>query len=137
MPSLPLLLGGFISGDHDRAMAVGSAVHYVVIGTVVNGAVYALVFSLIGAGMIGAALLGVVHGALIGVGLGHLKRVHPRVVDGSAVEGGGMVFGDRGEIVFTDPGVFGVGWGDMTPVVLVGAYVIYSVTFALTYSLAL
>jgi hypothetical protein len=136
MPSVPLLLGGFISGDHDLAMTVGSALHYVVIGTVVNGAIYALVFSLIGAGLIGAALIGMVHGVLIGVGLGWLRQVHPRVVDGSEVKGGALGFDDGGEIAFSDPGLFGVGWGDKTPVVVMGACGIYSVTFALVYSLA-
>lgn len=136
MPSMPLLLGAFVSGDQDLAMAVGSAVHYGVIGTLLNGALYALVFSVVGADLIVAAILGMVHGALVGVGLGWLKQVHPRVVDGSAVKGGAVVSGDRGEVVFSDPGMFGVGWGDMTPMVVVGAYVIYSVIFAIVYSLA-
>lgn len=136
MPSMPLLLGAFVSGDQDLAMAVGSAVHYVVIGTIFNGVLYALVFSVVGTDLIVAALLGMVHGALIGVGLGWLKRIHPRVVDGSAMKGGAVVSGDRGEVVFSDPGMFGVAWGEMTPVVVVGAYVIYSVTFATVYSLA-
>lgn len=136
MPSIPLLLGAFVSGDQDLAMAVGSAVHYVIIGTIVNGVLYALVFSVVGADLIVAALIGMVHGALIGVGLGWLKYIHPRVVDGSAVNAGGVASGDRGEVVFTDPGIFGVGWGDMTPMVVVAAYVIYSVIFAIVYSLA-
>lgn len=135
MPSMPLLLGAFVSGDYDLATAVGSAIHYFIVGTILNGVIYALAFSLVGAGLLGAALLGMVHGALIGVGLGWLKRVHPRVVDGAAM-GDGSISGDRGEVVFSDPGMFGVGWGDLTPLVLVGAYVIYSVFFAIVYSLA-
>lgn len=136
MPPMPLLLGLFISGDHDLAMALGSFFHYVVIGTVVNGAIYALVFSLTGTGIIVVSLAGMVHGALVGVVLGRLRRFHPRVVDRTALIGGAAISGDRGEIVFSDPGVFGVGWGDMTPVVVVGAHAIYSLVFALVYSLA-
>lgn len=136
MPPMPLLLGALVSGDHDLAMAVGSAIHYAVIGTVVNGVIYALVFSLTGAGLIVAALLGMVHGALIGVGLGWLKRFHPRVTDRPASKSGAAITGRRGEIVFNDPEMFGVGWGDLTPVVVVGAHVIYSLVFALVYSLA-
>jgi hypothetical protein len=135
MPSIPLLVGALISGDHDLAMAVGSVLHYVVIGTVVNGALYALVFSFTGAGVIVAVLIGMVHGALIGVGLGWLKGIHPRVVDSATGENGVAFPVDRGEIVFNDPGMFGVGWGEMTPAVVVGAYVVYSLVFALVYSL--
>ncbi len=136
MPSIPLLVGSFISGDHDLAMAVGSVLHYVVIGTVVNGAIYALVFSVTGAGLIVAVLLGMVHGSLIGVGLGWLKELHPRVVDRPAGERGAPVSVDRGDVVFNDPGMFGVGWGEMTPAVVVGAYVVYSLVFALIYTFA-
>ncbi|MGF1616257.1 MAG: hypothetical protein ACFCU2_00390 [Acidimicrobiia bacterium] len=135
MPSIPLLVGAVVSGDHDLAMAIGSLMHYVVIGTAVNGSIYALVFSLTGAGLNVALLLGMVHGALIGVGLGWLKGVHPRVVDRLAAASGAAFSVDRGEIVFNDPGMFGVGWGDMTPAVVVGAYVVYSLVFALVYSL--
>ena len=136
MPSLPLLVGALVSGDHDLAMAVGSAMHYVVIGTVLNGAIYALIFSVTGASLIVAALVGMVHGAFIGVSLGWLKRFHPRVVDRPAAEDGAEVAVDSGEIAFNDPGMFGVGWGDMTPAVVVGAYVVYSMVFAVVYSLA-
>ena len=136
MPPMPLLLGALISGDHDLAMAVGSAMHYIVVGTVVNGAIYALVLSLTGAGLIGAALFGMVHGALIGAGLGWLKRFHPRVVDRPANRKEAAVSDKRGAILFSDPGIFGVGWGDMTPAVLVGAHVIYALVFAFVYSLS-
>lgn len=132
---MPLLLGALISGDHDLAMAVGSVFHYVVIGTLVNGAIYGLVISLTGASVVGAALLGMVHGALIGVGMGWLKQFHPRVVDRPAARPGATVSAGRDEIVFTDPGMFGVGWGDLTPAVVVGGYVIYSLVFVLVYSL--
>ncbi len=135
MPSMPLLLGAWVSGDHDLAVALGSALHYGVIGTVAYGVLYALVFALTGTGLLVAAVVGMVHGALIGVGLGWLKQVHPRVVDRPG-ESREAVSAGRGELVFNDPGMFGVGWGDMTPAVVVGAYVVYSLVFALVYSLA-
>lgn len=135
MPSMPLLLGAFVSGDHDLAMAVGSAVHYVVIGTLVNGAIYGLVVSFTGAGMVLAAILGMAHGVLIGVGLGRLKEFHPRVEDRPAGKSGAAGPAQVGEVTFNDPEMFGVGWGDLTPAVLVGAYVIYGLVFAFVYSL--
>lgn len=134
LPSVPLLLGTFVSGDHDLATAVGSAIHYLIVGTILNGAIYALALSVVGADLLLAALIGMVHGALIGVGLGWLKRIHPRVIDGAAVRGR-SISAESGEVVFSDPGMFGVGWGDLTPMVVVGAYVIYSVMFAAVYSL--
>lgn len=136
MPPMPLLLGAVVTGDHDLAMAVGSAMHYVVVGTFVNGAIYALAFSLTGPGIIVAALFGMVHGALIGAGLGWFKQWHPRVAESAEGGNGNVLVTDRDEILFEDPGIFGVGWGDMTPAVLVGAYVIYAVVFAFVYSIA-
>lgn len=136
MPPMPLLLGAVVTGDHDLAMAVGSALHYLVVGTFLNGVIYALAFSVTGAGILVAALLGMVHGALIGAGLGWLKQWHPRVVDSVASGDGSALVPDREGILFEDPGTFGVGWGDMTPAVLVGAYVIYALVFAFVYSIA-
>jgi hypothetical protein len=136
MPPMPLLIGTFVTGDHDLAMAVGSALHYVVVGTFLNGAIYALAFTFAGSGIFVASLLGMVHGALVGAGLGWMKQWHPRVVEGAAIEDGSPLASGQDGVTFRDPGVFGVGWGDMTPAVLVAAYVIYALVFAFVYSLA-
>lgn len=136
MPPMPLLMGAFVTGDHDLAMAVGSALHYVVVGTFVNGTIYALAFSLTGPGIVVAALFGMVHGALIGAGLGWLTRWHPRVVERPRSGHGNALVSGQDEVLLADPGIFGVGWGDMTPAVLVGAYVVYALVYAFVYSLA-
>jgi hypothetical protein len=136
MPSMPLILGTFVSGDHDLAVAIGSALHFAVIGPVVTGSLYGLLFSFIDATWWLAILVGLLHGTVIGVGMGHLSTVHPRIIDVSAtVPDGGVAAADlRDGVVLKDPRVFGVGWGDLTPVVLVGSYACYGLVFALVYS---
>jgi len=136
MPTMPLILGTFVSGDHDVAVAIGSALHFGVIGSVVTGSLYGLLFSFIDVTWWLAILVGLLHGTVVGVGMGYLRAVHPRIIDVSVtVPDGGVAAADlRGGVVLKDPRVFGVGWGDLTPVVLVGSYACYGLVFALVYS---
>lgn len=135
MPTTQLTLGTFFSGDHELAMLIGSALHFVIIGSIVNGAFYGFALSLAGFSWPVAVLVGLVHGSLIGTGLGQLRRIHPRVVDGTAMPRDEVISGIRGELVVRDPGLFGVGWGEKTPAVLVGAYALYGLVFAFVYQL--
>ena len=136
MPTMPLILGTFFSGDYEVALAIGSALHFGVIGPVVTGSIYGLLFSFIDVTWWLAILAGLLHGTLVGIGMGYLSTVHPRIVDVSVfVPGEAIAAADlRGGVVLKDPHAFGVGWGDLTPVILVGSYACYGLVFALAYS---
>lgn len=135
MPPMPLVLGTFFTGDRDRAMRVGTGIYFLVVGSLVFGLAYAVVFSLFDIEswwLVG--LIGMAHGAAVGVGLDWIRFVHPRIFSATRrPETIGTSQVTRGDIGVVDPGIFGVNWGDWTPVVIVASYVLYSFAFAAVY----
>lgn len=144
MPSMSFVIGSAFSGDQDEAMLVGNLVHFALLGTVLYGIGYALALSVLDASplLVGAGV-GMVHGALIGIALGMVDTVHPRLVDPARPEVAMAsakgstairIAVDRSEVVAVRPGTFGVNWGEQTPVVIMASYTVFGVVFAFLYS---
>lgn len=138
MPTFPLILGTAFSGDRDAAMLIGSGLHYAVLGTVVYGVGYAMVFAVLGSASWWLGLvLGLVQGAVTGVVLGAVEDAHPRMVDAPGSADGTILLpsADRPEVALTKPGMFGVNWGDSTPAALMASYALYGLVFSIIYSM--
>ncbi len=68
MPPMPLVMGSMMSGDRHKAMFIGGMLHYIVMGTVVFGIGYALLFQAFGSSAwLTGVLIGVVHGLAVGL----------------------------------------------------------------------
>ncbi|MPY93712.1 MAG: hypothetical protein GEV08_11820 [Acidimicrobiia bacterium] len=80
MPSMPLISGSMMSGDRSTAMRIGAVVHYLVMGAMVFGIVYAALFTAFDeASWWFGALIGLAHGLVVGlVFLPMMPAVHPR-----------------------------------------------------------
>lgn len=120
---IALITGGMMTGDERRARMVGMVVHFVVMGTVVFGLIYAAVFHWTGsAGWLAGLVTGLVHGLVVGVlAMPMMGAVHPRM-RGS---GDGFRLGA--------PGFMGIGYGKGTPMGLLMGHLIYGVVVALVY----
>ncbi len=68
MPPMALVTGAMMTGDRRRATAIGSVVHYLMMGTVVFGIVYGLLFDAFDSAswLVGVAI-GLAHGAIVGL----------------------------------------------------------------------
>ena len=135
MPPMPLVIGAMLSGDRSTALKLGSVIHYLMMGTVVFGIVYAGVFAAVGnASLLTGALIGLAHGVVVGaMAMPMMPAMHPRmgVVPAPAGVGGAAPATD--EVHLSAPGSFGVHWGAMTPVGLVVGHVVYGLVAALVY----
>jgi hypothetical protein len=111
---IPLLIGGMFSREDDRARALGMAAH-IVMGAVVFGIGYGLLFTVLDTASAGVgALIGLVHGAVLGiVVMPMMGMVHPRMRIAT------------GEARLEPPGVMGVAYGRGTPVGLLVTHVVY------------
>jgi uncharacterized membrane protein YagU involved in acid resistance len=81
MPPMPLVMGSMMSGDRRKAMAIGGMLHYIVMGTVLFGIGYALLFHAFGsaAWWVGV-VIGLVHGLAVGlVFMPMMPAMHPRM----------------------------------------------------------
>lgn len=134
MPPMPLVMGSMVDGDRRRALAMGTLAHYVVMGTVVFGLVYAALFTAFDndAWWIGA-VVGAVHGVLVGaIFMPMMPSMHPRMAAVGEV-GSTVDTDERGEVVIRSPGFFGKDWGGMTPAGLVMGHAVYGLVAALVY----
>lgn len=135
MPPLALVYGTLFSGDREKAMRIGSGIHFLLLGAVALGLAYASALSLLDVtSWLFVVGLGIVNGVVFGVSLGWLHAFHPRILSTSPehpeIKGRNVAAGDIGVL---DPGIFGVNWGDLTPVVIVTSFVIYSLVFTAAY----
>jgi hypothetical protein len=140
MPPMPLVMGSMVNGDRRPATVMGAMAHYLVMGTVVFGLAYGLVF----AGLddhswwIGA-LVGMAHGLVVGLlFMPMMPAMYPRMTSqfvGVAAPGRGSTVGndDRGEIELLAPGVLGRNWGGMTPAGLLMGHAVYGLVVSLVY----
>jgi hypothetical protein len=141
MPPMPLVIGSMLSGHRAKAMSMGALAHFVVMGTVVFGIVYGLLFSAFDsdAWWVGT-LIGVAHGLVVGVVfMPMMPAMHPRmsgelVVAGTSPAPGTVGPDDHGGLRIAAPGVLGRNWGGMTPVGLVGGHAVYGLVLALVYA---
>ncbi|TXD42945.1 hypothetical protein FRC96_01990 [Lujinxingia vulgaris] len=109
--------------DHYLVYLIGITVHLFM--GAIFGLTYALLLSAVGAvEVVGAAaawgaFFGVLHGVVVGAGLGLLPAVHPRMGPGE---------------VLSAPGFFGHNIGVGMPVFLVILHIIYGIVAAVVYS---
>ena len=138
MPPMPLVTGAMLSGDRNTALKLGSVIHYLLMGTVVFGIVYAGVFATVGnASLLTGALIGLAHGVVVGaMAMPMMPAMHPRMGAVAQPVGVGAATAaahDTDEVHLSAPGFFGVRWGAMTPVGLVVGHVVYGLVAALVY----
>lgn len=135
MPTMPLVTGSMASGDRSTAIRMGAVMHYLVMGTVVFGITYGMLFAAFDedAWWLGA-VLGLAQGILVGlVFMPLMPMMHPRMSRSSAAGAGTVRAKTGGEVQLTAPGVFGKDWGAMTPLGMLGGHMVYGVVLALVY----
>ena len=134
MPPMPLVIGSMVTGDRSRARLMGAFVHYLVMGTVVFGIIYGLLFTAFGSdGWLTGVVMGAVHGVLVGaVILPMMGAVHPRMSVASPAAAGDSAPGS-GELRLPAPGAMGIRWGGMTPLGLIVGHVIFGLVAAIAY----
>jgi hypothetical protein len=121
---IALISGGMMTGDERRARMLGMVIHFVVMGTVVFGLVYAAVFHWMdSAGWLVGLVVGLIHGVVVGaMAMPMMGAVHPRMR------------GDGAGFRLDAPGFMGMGYGKGTPMGLLLGHVIYGVVVALVYA---
>lgn len=134
MPPMPLLTGSMMSGDRAKASRMGTMVHYIVMGTVMFGLVYAGLFTAIGSASVVVGVgIGLAHGVLVGaMAMPMMALVHPRMSEASGADRA-VVTEEAGEIRIAAPGFFGIKWGVMTPMGMIVGHVVFGVVVALIY----
>lgn len=128
MPSFELMMGSMMSGDEKTAKTIGAMIHYVMMGTVVFGIIYALLFQAFdSASWISGLMIGIIHGLIVGMMMPMMPMMHPRMGEAAVVGPG------SGEIHLSSPGVMGKNWGSLTPVGVLMGHAVYGVVLALLY----
>ncbi len=132
MPPMPLVMGSMMTGEPRRALRLGAMIHYLVLGTIVFGLLYAALFTWFDSTSVLTGLaIGAVHGLVVGaVGMPMMPAMHPRM---SASSDGPAADTSTGTVVLSAPGFFGSNWGSMTPVGLIAGHVVYGLIAALIY----
>lgn len=129
MPSFEIMMGSMFTGDEARAKALGAMIHYVMMGTVAFGILYALLYGAFDSveWWVGVAI-GIVHGLVVGlVAMPMMPAMHPRMVAGEPIAP------QVGEIRLSPSGVMGKNWGAMTPLGVVMGHAVYGLVHALSY----
>lgn len=132
MPPMELITGSMVTGDESKAKQIGFVLHWIMMGTVVFGLGYALVFSTVGSAnwLLGLGV-GVVHGIVVGLVMPMMPVMHPRM--SGPTPPGGPVSIEAGEVHLSAAGAFGAAWGGMTPVGMIMGHAVYGVVLALVY----
>lgn len=120
---IALISGGMIAKDEKSARVIGNFVHWIMMGTIVFGIVYALLFQALDSAGAGTGLIiGIVHGLIVGVmAMPMMGAIHPRmqpVADGFHLD---------------SPGFMGVSYGKGTPAGLIVGHALYGLVVALVY----
>lgn len=129
MPAFELITGSMVSGDERSARRIGLFVHYIMMGTILFGIGYAVVFSALdSASAVTGLVIGAIHGVVVGVVfMPMMPMMHPRIGSSPA----GAV---PGQLHLTAPGIMGKNWGSMTPMGVIAGHIVYGVVAALVYS---
>jgi hypothetical protein len=142
---MELLEGSMFTGNHTAAKAIGAVMHLMVMSALVMGSIYALVFAWADLKpsqlwWLGAAM-GVLHGAIAGVGMGMMPRLHPRMQSDDPIGSRGTPLTQPGSPVLTaepevrlrPPGLFARHYGPITPAGVLMAHVTYGLVVGLVY----
>lgn len=132
MPPMELVTGSMMSGDPDKAKQIGIVIHWIAMGTVGFGLGYALLFTAVDSAswLVGIGI-GAAHGVVVGLVMAMMPAMHPRMGDQPVT--GGSVDVSGGTVRLASPGLFGAGWGGMTPMGLLMGHVVYGLVVALVY----
>jgi hypothetical protein len=132
MPPMPLVMGSMMTGEPRQAVRLGTMLHYLVMGTLVFGLLYAALFTSFGSSsVLTGVAIGAVHGLVVGaMAMPMMPAMHPRM---SASSEGPAADTSSGTVVLSAPGFFASNWGSMTPVGLVAGHVVYGLVAALIY----
>lgn len=135
MPGMPLFTGSMMSPNPNTARIMGLVIHYLMMGTIVFGLIYAWLFSVLGSGgWLTGGLIGLIHGVAFGLMMPMMAMVHPRVSRQPGTVGAPAVRLDGEGVEISNPGMFGVNWGGMTPAGVVVAHAVYGLVLGLVYS---
>lgn len=138
MPPMPLVMGSMMSGNRRTATGIGAMMHFVVMGTVIFGLGYTVLFTVFDndAWWLGM-VIGLVHGLVVGaMAMPMMPSVHPRMerdATSRGLSGGATVTERAGEVRVAAPGMLGSRWGQMTPIGILMGHAIYGVVLALVY----
>lgn len=140
MPPMSLITGSMMAGSRGAAWAMGAMAHFIIMGAVVFGFIYAALFMALGIQAAAAwwvgALIGLVHGLLVGgMAMPMMPAMHPRMERQTAGTGGSQTVSDHGGgLRLSAPGLMGKDWGGMTPMGVVVGHVVYGVVLGLVYA---
>jgi hypothetical protein len=132
MPPMELITGSMLTGDTTKAKQIGFVLHWIMMGTVVFGLGYALIFSIAGSAswLLGLGI-GIVHGIAVGLIMPMFPAMHPRMSGPTGPEGPVTV--EDGQVHLSAAGPFAAAWGAMTPVGLIVGHAAYGLVLALVY----
>ncbi len=143
---LALIEGSMFTGERKKAMAIGMMMHLVLFSGIVIGSIYALLFAFFNVDpgnlwWVGA-LFGIVHGAMAGVMMPALPRMHPRMVSDdsplareipTSARPGSPVLTTEPELRLRAPGLFGKFYGKTMPAMVIMVHMLYGLTVGLVY----
>jgi hypothetical protein len=130
-----------VTGDAAKAKRVGLVTHIVMMGTIVFGLGYAVLFvASDDASVLTGVLIGAVHGLVAGVAMAMMGSMHPRRVPAPTGGNGEVIITTTttttGEVRIVEPGLLAKNYGPMTPIGLVAGHVAYGLLVALVYGFA-
>ena len=120
---IALITGGMMTDDEAKARKVGMMIHIVMMGTIVFGIAYTLLFRAFDSTSAATGLLiGAIHGIVVGaMAMPMMGVIHPRM------QAAGQGFH------LDSPGFMGVQYGKGTPAGLLMGHAIYGLVVALVY----
>lgn len=133
MPPMTLVTGSLMSSDPERARRLGIMMHYIVMGSVVFGLIYAAVFTGVdSASVLTGLVVGAVHGVVVGaMAMPMMPAMHPRMATAPV---SGSLDTEGGTVTLSEPGFFGANWGGMTPVGLLVGHMVFGIVVAVVYA---
>lgn len=136
MPPMPLIMGAMMTDDPDSAKRIGAVGHIIMMGTIVFGTIYALLFAAFGtASWLTGLVIGLVHGLVAGgMAFPMMGSMHPRMEGAAAFTGETTWRAQPGTLRIAEPGFFGVNYGGGTAVGILIGHAIYGILVALVYA---
>ncbi len=135
MPPMPVIQGAMFTDDESTARRIGLFMHFIVMGTLVFGTVYAGLFVVVGsASWLTGLIIGLVHAVVAGaIGFPMMGSMHPRMEGAAAFSGETTYEARPGSLRIEEPGFFGVNYGSGTPVGLLMGHAAFGIVVALVY----